>query len=202
VETASGTIRAVTVYCASSNAVPEDFLDLARAAGAAIASHGLDLVFGGGSVGLMGAMADAALAAGGRVHGIITRHLEGLEVAHRGVTSLEVVETMHQRKLAMTAAGDAFFVLPGGFGTLDETIEAITWKQLRIHEKPIVVVNHRGYFDTLLAFFAEAVEAGFIHPRNLELFDVASDIAGAFASLEHAAMPDEEPDPLWRAPRP
>lgn len=175
---------------------------LARDAGRAIAERGMELVYGGGSIGLMGAMADAALAANGRVRGVITRHLERLEVAHRGITRLEVVETMHERKLAMTAAGDAFMVLPGGFGTLDETIEAITWKQLRIHAKPIVIVNHRGYFDTLLTFFAEAVKSGFIHQRNLELFDVAGDIPGAFAALQRAAMPEEEPDPLWRAPRP
>jgi uncharacterized protein (TIGR00730 family) len=103
--------------------------------------------------------------------------------------------------MAMTAAGDAFFVLPGGFGTLDEAIEAITWKQLRIHEKPIVLVNHRGYFDTLLAFFAEAVEKGFVHERNLSLFEVASDIDRAFEALAASSMPVEEPNPLWRAPR-
>jgi uncharacterized protein (TIGR00730 family) len=104
--------------------------------------------------------------------------------------------------LAMTLAGDAFLVLPGGFGTLDEMIEAITWKQLRIHTKPIVLLNAHGYFDTLLRFFGEAVEGQFIHANNLGLFEVATSIGEAFEKLEVATMPEAEPNPLWRAPRP
>jgi uncharacterized protein (TIGR00730 family) len=195
-------LNAITVYCASSNAVDEAFMVLAEQTGREIARRGLELVYGGGAVGMMGRAADAALACGGRVRGIITRHLEDYEVSHRGITHLEVVETMHQRKLAMTLAGDAFLVLPGGFGTLDEMIEAITWKQLRIHTKPIVLLNAHGYFDTLLRFFGEAVEGQFIHANNLGLFEVATSIGEAFEKLEVATMPEAEPNPLWRAPRP
>ncbi len=202
IDTASGPIRAITVYCASSNAMDQHYLDLASEAGRAIADQGLELVYGGGSVGMMGRAADAALAAGGRVRGIITRDLVEYEVAHHGVTSLQIVETMHARKQAMTGAGDAFFVLPGGFGTLDETMEAITWKQLRIHSRPIVIVNSRGYFDTLLQFFQEAVDRRFIHENNLRLFDVATTIDEAFMCLENQRMPAPETDALWRAPRP
>jgi uncharacterized protein (TIGR00730 family) len=194
--------RAITVYCASSNAVEERYMELAAEAGREIARRGMEMVYGGGAVGMMGRAADAALEAGGRVRGVITRHLETYEVSHPGITQLETVETMHERKLAMTVAGDAFFVLPGGFGTLDEAMEAITWKQLRIHTKPIVIVNTFGYFDTLLRFFDEAVERLFIHEDNLRLFEVAANIGEAFEKLATAEMPDQEPSPLWRAPRP
>lgn len=198
----AGGIETVTVYCASSNAVDERYMELARETGRAIAERGMRLVYGGGSVGMMGQMADAALASGGEVIGIITRHLEEMEVAHTGLTRLEVVESMHDRKRAMTSAGDGFFVLPGGFGTLDEAIEAITWKQLRIHEKPIVFVDRHGYWDGLIRFFGEAVEQRFIHPMNLGLFEVATELDEAFALLHATTMPPPEPDALWLAPRP
>ena len=195
-------IRAITVYCASSSAVDATFMELAAEVGAEIARRGYGIVFGGGSVGMMGGLADAALAAGGEVHGVITRQLQGLEVAHSSLTTLDVVESMHERKLRMTALGDAFFVLPGGFGTLDEAIEAVTWKQLGIHAKPIVLLNHDGYFDTLLRFVDEAIEKRFVHEQNRDLFEVASDVDGAFEALARATPPAEIENPLWRPPRP
>lgn len=194
-------IRAITVYCASSGAVATTYMDLAARVGTEMARRGLELVFGGGSVGMMGVLADAALAAGGKVHGVITRQLQGLEVAHPSLTTLEVVESMHERKLAMTKLGDAFFVLPGGFGTLDEAIEAITWKQLGIHERPIVLLNHKGYFDTLLRFFDEAIEKRFVHEQNRDLFEVVADVDEAFEALKRARPPGAIQNPLW-APRP
>lgn len=195
-------IRAITVYCASSSAVDATFMELAAQVGTEIARRGHRLVFGGGSVGMMGVLADAALAAGGEVHGVITRQLQGLEVAHPSLTTLDVVESMHERKLAMTSLGDAFFVLPGGFGTLDEAIEAITWKQLGIHANPIVLLNHAGYFDTLLRFVEEAIEKRFVHEQNRELFEVAVDIDAAFAALQHAKPPAPVENPLWAPPKP
>lgn len=198
----SPVIRSVAVYCASSNAVPERFMALAAETGAELARRGKRLVYGGGSIGMMGRVADAVLARGGEALGVITRQLLGLEVAHPGLTELRIVETMHERKQVMTSEADAFFILPGGFGTLDEAIEAITWKQLRIHTKPIVFVNGGGYFDALLAFFDHAVAEQFVHPRNLDLFEVAPDVPTAFEALARARMPAPESNPLWRAPRP
>ncbi len=195
-------IRAITVYCASSSAVDAAYMELAAEVGTEIARRGYGIVFGGGSVGMMGVLADAALAEGGAVHGVITRQLQGLEVAHGSLTTLDVVESMHERKLAMTRLGDVFFVLPGGFGTLDETIEAITWKQLGIHAKPIVLLNHAGYFDTLLRFFDEAIEKRFVHEQNRDLFEVAEDVGGAFEALARARPPAEIENPLWKPPRP
>lgn len=193
-------IRAITVYCASSNAVPKSAMALARDCGRALAERGLTMVYGGGSIGMMGQAATAAVGAGGEVHGVITRYLKKWEVAHADLTHLDVLETMHERKQRMTDLGDAFFVLPGGFGTLDETIEAITWKQLHIHTKPIVLVNHEGYFDTLLAFFREAVERRYVHEANMELFEVAEDIPGAFEALGRTRPPRPEANPLWQTP--
>lgn len=176
-------IQAVTVYCASSSAVPEPFLQVAADVGAALAGRGWELVYGGGAYGMMGRCANAALAAGGRVTGVITDHIAGLEVAHEGLTSLEHVRSMHERKQRMTALCDAFLVLPGGFGTLDETFEAITWKQLGIHAKPIVLLNQLGFFDHLLAHVGTAAADGFIHPEHLGLFYVATTVEGALDEL-------------------
>ena len=194
--------RKIAVYCASSNAVPGSFLELATATGQALARRGIELVYGGGSVGMMGRCADAALRAGGNVTGVITRALVDYEVSHPGLTELVVVETMHERKLRMTEAADAFFVLPGGFGTADEMFEAITWKQLRIHQKPIVLIDHEGFFQPLMRFLEGAVALKFIHPSNLGLVDVVPTLDLAFRALEAYEPPMPEPDPLWRVPSP
>lgn len=180
-------VRAVAVYCASSAGVPASFLALAEEAGRGIAERGWTLVYGGGSMGMMGRCADAALEAGGAVTGVITTALGDLEVAHRGLTRLEVVATMHERKQRMTAEADAFLILPGGFGTLDETFEAITWKQLGLHHKPIVVVNAGGFFDPLVEFLRTAADLGVIRRRHLGLLTVVPGLAEAMAELEHPA---------------
>jgi len=194
--------RKITVYCASSNAVPASFFDLASATGRELAHRGIELVYGGGSVGMMGRCADAALRAGGRVTGVITRALVDYEVSHPGLTDLVVVETMHERKLRMTDAADAFFILPGGFGTADEMFEAITWKQLRIHQKPVVLIDHEGFFQPLMRFLESAVALKFIHSSNLGLIDVVPTLDLAFRALEVYEPPIPEPDPLWRVPSP
>src|SRR6185503_15642389 len=166
------TVKRVAVYCGSANGSNFDFLAEAKALGSAIANASLGLVYGGASVGLMGAVADAALAGGGEVIGILPEILSGSEIAHRGLTQLELVPTMHERKARMVKLADAFLMLPGGYGTLDEMMEIVTWKQLRLHAKPCILINTSGYWDGLMTFLDRAVEAGFLKSENRELLEV------------------------------
>jgi uncharacterized protein (TIGR00730 family) len=166
--------RRVAVYCGSANGTNPAFLAEARALGAAIAAAGLGMVYGGANVGLMGAVADAALAGGAQVIGILPDLLAGKEIAHTGLTSLELVPTMHQRKARMVELADAFLVLPGGYGTLEEVLEAVTWAQLRLHAKPCILINTANYWDGLLAFLDTAVAAGFLKAKNRALLRVAA----------------------------
>ncbi|HXS77473.1 MAG TPA: TIGR00730 family Rossman fold protein [Terracidiphilus sp.] len=166
------TVKRVAVYCGSANGSNFDFLAEAKALGSAIANASLGLVYGGASVGLMGAVADAALAGGAEVIGVLPEILSGSEIAHRGLTRLEMVPTMHERKARMVKLADAFVMLPGGYGTLDEMMEIVTWKQLHLHEKPCVLINTARYWDGLLVFLDRAVAAGFLKPENRELMEV------------------------------
>ena len=172
-------IRRVAVYCASARGNDPVFLAEAKALGAAIAAAGLGMVYGGASVGLMGAVADAAMTGGAEVIGVIPELLAGSEIAHPGLTRLEVAATMHKRKARMVRLADAFLVLPGGYGTLDELMEIVTWKQLRMHSKPCILINTAGYWNGLLAFLDTAVQAGFLKPENRRLLQVAADAAEA-----------------------
>lgn len=176
--------RRVAVYCGSANGTDPAFLAEARALGSALAAAGLGLVYGGARVGLMGAVADAALEAGTEVHGVLPQVLRDREIAHPSLTHLEFVATMHQRKARMAELSDAFLVLPGGYGTLEEILEAVTWAQLRIHAKPCVLINVSGYWDGLLAFLDTAVSAGFLKPHNRALLRVASTSADAVALVQ------------------
>ncbi|MBV6415514.1 MAG: Cytokinin riboside 5'-monophosphate phosphoribohydrolase [Steroidobacteraceae bacterium] len=160
-----GGIRSVCVYCGSRKGASPDFAAAAAALGTALAQEGLTLVYGGGSVGLMGVLADAAIAAGGRVVGVIPRILMERELAHRGLAELVVTESMQERKAKMAELSDAFIALPGGIGTLDELFEMWTWAQLGLHEKPCAMVNTAGYYDPLVAFLDGAVRAGFLRPE-------------------------------------
>jgi hypothetical protein len=182
-------LRSLCVYCGSSNQVDPAHLEGARGLGALAARRGVEIVFGGGHVGLMGALADGALAAGGRVTGIIPEHLRALEVGHEGVSEMIVVDSMHTRKRRMFERSDAFCILPGGLGTLDETFEIITWKQLSLHDKPIVLVNLAGYWDPLLKMFEHQIEAGYLRPRHSRLFHVVERIESVFDALEAAPAP-------------
>jgi len=173
--------RRVAVYCGSADGNDPAFLAEARALGAAIAAAGLGLVYGGACIGLMGAVADAALAGGAEVIGVLPAVLEGREIAHEGLTALELVPTMHERKARMAELADAFLILPGGYGTLDEMMEAVTWAQLGLHGKPCILVNTAGYWDGLLAFLDTAVAAGFVKQANRDLFLVAAHAAEAVA---------------------
>jgi len=168
-------IRRVAVYCGSASGNLPEYQAEAVSLGSAIAAAGLGLVYGGANVGLMGAVADAALAGGAEVVGVLPEILSGREIAHTGLTRLETVATMHQRKARMVALADAFLILPGGYGTLDELLEIITWSQLRLHAKPCILINTLRYWDGLLAFLDSTVDAGFLKPENRALLQVAPD---------------------------
>jgi len=177
-------VRRVAVYCGSANGSDPAYLAEANALGSAIAAARLGLVYGGASVGLMGAVADAALAGGAEVIGILPEVLSGSEIAHRGLTRLEMVATMHERKARMVKLADAFLMLPGGYGTLDEMMEIVTWKQLRLHTKPCILINTAGYWDPLLAFLDRAVEAGFLKSENRRLLEVVATAEEAVALIK------------------
>jgi uncharacterized protein (TIGR00730 family) len=164
----------VAVYCGSAAGNSPAFLAEARALGTALAAAGLGLVYGGACVGLMGAVADAALAGGAEVIGVLPDILAGKEIAHDGLTTLELVRSMHERKARMVELADAFLILPGGYGTLEEMLEAVTWAQLRLHAKPCILINTAGYWDGLLAFLDTTVTAGFLKAKNRALLRVAA----------------------------
>ncbi|HUL63824.1 MAG TPA: TIGR00730 family Rossman fold protein [Burkholderiaceae bacterium] len=159
-------IRSICVFCGSNSGARPQYADAARALGSLLARQGIGIVYGGGHVGMMGHVADAALAAGGNVVGVIPEHLMRPEVAHQRLDELIVVESMHVRKRTMSERADAFAVLPGGFGTFEEMFEMVTWLQLRLHSKPVGLVNCLGYFDHLLAFLRHAADEGFIRSQH------------------------------------
>lgn len=168
-------MQRVCIYCGSSPGHDPVHADAARALGRLIAERGLGLVYGGGRVGLMGLIADSALAAGGEVIGVIPQRLVDAEVAHLGLSTLEVVDSMHHRKARMAELADAFIALPGGFGTLDELFEILTWAQLGLHGKPCGLLDVNGYFAPLVAWADQAVAAGFVRPRHRDLLMVDDD---------------------------
>jgi uncharacterized protein (TIGR00730 family) len=156
------TIRTITVFCGASHGGRSSYSSAAFELGRAIAGRGITLVYGGGRAGLMGAIADAAIANGGRVIGVITRLLEGRELGHTEISELRVVESMHERKMMMADLADAFVALPGGLGTLDETFEILAWAQLGIHTKPVGLLNTDGYYDSLMVFLDHVEREGFL----------------------------------------
>ena len=165
----------IAVYCASSPGADPGFAAAAGSLGRLLAQREIRLVYGGAQVGLMGVLADAALSQGGQVHGVITRALAGKEIAHQGLTTLETVETMHERKAAMADRSDGFIMLPGGFGTWDEFFEVVTWTQLGIHSKPCGVLNVDGFFDPLRALLEQAASQRFIGPEHRDMVIMESD---------------------------
>ena len=186
-------IKRLCVYCGSFDAMHRD---VASKLGTALAAAGIELVYGGGRIGLMGLVADAVLAGGGRVTGIIPAHLHDKEVGHTGLSQLLVVGSMHERKRCMFEMSDAFAVLPGGLGTLDEAFEMITWKQLRLHDKPIIIVNVGGYWDKLLELIEHVVESGFARPSIRRLFCVVDRVEDIVPALleSHAPAVEAKPD--------
>lgn len=181
-------VNRICVYCGSSGRVDEIYRAAATRLGVIFATAGIELVYGGGRVGLMGLMADATLASGGRVTGIIPLHLHDREVGHTGLSELLVVDNMHDRKRRMFDLADAFAVLPGGLGTLDETIEVLTWKQLGLHDKPIVIIDIAGYWTPLLELVEHAVASGFASRSALQLYRVVSRVEDLLPAL--AASPE------------
>lgn len=168
-------LNAICIYCGSNFGARPEFTAAAKKIGREIAENGATLVYGGGNVGLMGVAADAALQAGGEVIGVIPQSLVDREVAHLGVTELKVVKTMHERKAIMENLSDAFVAMPGGFGTLDELFEIVTWAQLGIHSKPIGLLNVNGYFDKLVDWMDDSVAQKFIRADHRGLISVDDD---------------------------
>jgi hypothetical protein len=177
----SESARRVAVYCGSADGNDSAFLLEAAALGQAIAAAGMGLVYGGASIGLMGAVADAALVGGAEVIGVLPDVLAGKEIAHARLSRLELVSTMHQRKARMAELADAFLILPGGYGTLEELLEAVTWAQLALHAKPCILINTIGYWNGLLTFLDTAVAAGFLKSKNRNLLLVADTARNAVA---------------------
>jgi uncharacterized protein (TIGR00730 family) len=176
-------MRRLCVFCGSSAGGRPLYADSARRLGEVMASLGVGLVYGGGHIGLMGVLADAVLAGGGQVFGVIPQSMVERELAHAGVTELHVVQTMHQRKAKMADLADAFAALPGGFGTADEFFEILTWGQLGLHAKPMGLLNVGGFFDPLLAWIDRAVAEGFLRPEHRGLLQVAGEEAGLVRRL-------------------
>ena len=180
-------IRRVCVYCGSSGAVDDRYRDAASELGRSLAAAGIGLVFGGGRIGLMGIAADAALAAGGQVIGVIPASLRDAELAHSGVSELVVVDTMHDRKRVMAERSDAFAVLPGGIGTLDETFEILTWRQLALHDKPIFLVDVAGYWQPLRALLDHIVAQRFATSLVPRLVEIVPSVSALMVALGRAA---------------
>ena len=174
----------ICVFCGSSVGADPKYLAEAKLLGQQMAGGGWSLVYGGTSVGLMGAIADAVLAGAAEVIGVLPQALQDREIAHQGLTKLHLVGSMHERKALMASLSDAFIALPGGYGTLDEFFEIVTWAQLKIHSKPCVLINTDGYYDLLLQFLEHAVEEEFVKPVNRRLIQVARDSTEALRLIE------------------
>ena len=183
---------AICIYCGSSSATRLTHRSAAARLGRLLAENGVTMVFGGGRIGLMGLAADAALEAGGRVIGVIPDFLMAREVGHAGCTEIHVTGSMHERKQKMAELSDAFAILPGGLGTLDEAFEIITWRQLGLHDKPVVFANIDGYWDPLQALFDNLVREHYVPQQHRKLFETVGSVDEILPAL--AAMPNERVD--------
>ncbi len=190
-------MQSICVFCGSSIGQSPAYRAMAMRLGETLAEQGIELVYGGAQVGLMGAVADACLAAGGRVFGVIPEHLDRIEIAHTGLTELQVVADMHTRKSVMAQRADAFIALPGGVGTLEELFEVWTWTQLGIHRKPLGVLNVAGFYDGLLGFLNQIPTAGFMRPKHRALLQDSDQPDRLIECLKQAHLPDV---PKWVEP--
>jgi uncharacterized protein (TIGR00730 family) len=179
----------ICVYCGSNSGAHTDYADAAVELADVLVRHDYELVYGGSSTGIMGVIADAVLERGGNVHGVMPKFLAAKEIAHTGLTELHVVASMHARKSMMAALSDGFIAMPGGFGTLEEIVEILTWGQLQFHEKPCGLLNVRGYFDRLLAYFDHAQEEGFLRVENRQMVLCDSDAAALIQKFEEYSAP-------------
>ena len=185
-------MQRICVYCGSNRGARPEYADAAQELADVLVRHDLELVYGGAVAGIMGVIADRVLEQGGKVHGVIPKMLEDKEIAHQGLTELHVVTSMHERKSMMAILSDGFIGLPGGFGTLEELIEIVTWGQLQFHDKPVGVLNVRGYFDHLLNYFDHATAEGFLRPENREMLLQDPDPAGLVQQFERYTAPRVE----------
>ncbi|MDA7916036.1 TIGR00730 family Rossman fold protein [Verrucomicrobia bacterium] len=188
----SNTIKSVAVFCGSASGESPIYREAATAMGHLLADRGIQLVYGGGNIGLMGIIAEAVLEKSGKVIGVIPKSLENKELAHMGLTDLRIVESMHERKALMADLSDGFIAMPGGFGTLDELCEILTWAQLSFHSKPIGLLNINGFFDPLLLMFDHAIREGFLKPDHIQLVSVAREPEAILHKLESAEPLNEE----------
>ncbi len=182
--------RRLCVYCGSSNHVASEYKAAARRLGTFLAERNIEIVYGGGSVGLMNEVAEGGLEAGGHVIGVIPEQLLKLELAHARLSELIVVSDMHARKRTMAELADGFIALPGGYGTLEELFEATTWSQLQIHDKPVGLLNVEGYFDRLLSFVDHAVQEGFVRPAHRPLLSVHTDPETLLVTMRSTHAPN------------
>jgi uncharacterized protein (TIGR00730 family) len=192
-------VRRVCVFCGASSGRLPEYAEAARAFGAAAAARGLGIVYGGGRVGLMAAVADAALAGGGEVIGVIPQELVDRELAHGGLTELHVVDSLHKRKALMAQLSDGFVALPGGFGTLDELLEQLTWSQLGLHEKPVGLYDVEEYWRPLIALARHAADEGFVRESDLGAIAVGTEPEGLLDRLERMTR-EARPRPKWSRP--
>jgi len=180
------------VYCGSNSGSRPIYTEAARDLAAVLVRHELELVYGGADKGIMGVIADAVLELGGKVHGVIPKMLCDKELAHQGLTELHVVSTMHERKTMMAALSDGFIAMPGGYGTLEEIIEIVTWGQLRFHDKPCGLLNIEGYFDHLLQYLDNATAEGFLRDENRQMLLCADTATGLVKKFEEYTAPKVE----------
>ncbi len=185
-------MRRICVYCGSGTGNNPVYADAARELADVLVRHELELVYGGADRGIMGVIANAVLELGGKVHGVIPQLLMDKEIAHPGLTELHVVASMHERKTMMAALSDGFVAMPGGFGTLEEIVEIVTWGQLRFHDKPCGLLNTSGYFDKLLAYLDHATVEGFLRDENRDMLLVDADPAALIRRFERYTAPHVE----------
>ncbi|OQY88326.1 MAG: Rossman fold protein, TIGR00730 family [Chloroflexi bacterium UTCFX4] len=178
-------MKHICVFCGSSIGAREIYRDTARALGGEIARRGIDLVYGGSNIGLMGVIADATLAAGGKATGIMPTHLIQKEIMHTHLTELRVVNTMHERKALMADLADGFIALPGGFGTYDEFCEIVTWAQLGLHQKPCALLNVEGYYDPLITMIDRAVQEGFVRADHRAMLIISAEISDLLDQMQN-----------------
>lgn len=190
-------VKTVCVYCGSSSNVPEIYCAAATRLGKLIAESNLKLVYGGGKSGLMGLVAEGVLAGGGEALGVIPHHIANREISHTGLTELHLVDTMHERKQMMVDLADAFVILPGGLGTLDEFFEIMTWRQLALHDKPIVIVNIEGYWSPLLVLIDRLIDQGFARENDRQMLQVVDSVEDVPAALATAPRENVDPQTKW-----
>lgn len=186
----------VAIYCGSSKGNKDIYVVAAKKLGRALVEHNKEMVYGAGSVGLMGVIADEILSINGKVIGIIPEFLMNWEVGHHGLTELEITKDMHSRKARMEELSDAFIAMPGGFGTLDELFEVLTWGQLKLHDKPVGIYNINGYFDSIITFMHNAVEEGFLKSQYVERIIVSSDPIELIVKMD-AYQPVQSKEGKW-----